>query len=93
MMSNRSASINVQLARKCLTLIRDIADRGAASWSPECVGYALEELSQVMLERTGDCERQFEPVPAGEISDLNWLAASLELVDAFSEAMTARTFH
>ena len=93
MMLDRSASINVQLARKCLTLIRDIAERGALSWNPECVGYALEELSQVMFERTGDCERWFEPVPAGQIPDLSWLAANLELVNAFSEDMTFRTFH
>jgi hypothetical protein len=43
---------NVKLARKCLGLIRDIADRGAMSWDPEIVGYALQELSQVLLERT-----------------------------------------
>jgi len=86
-------SINVQLARKCLMLISDIAQRGASSWNPECVGYALEELSQVMVERTGDLERWFEPIPAGEILDVNRLAANLDWVNTFSEDMTFRTFH
>jgi len=54
----------VELARKCLGLIRDIADRGASSWDPELVGYALEELSQALLERTGCEDRLFEPVHA-----------------------------
>jgi len=42
------------------------------------------------VRENGHVKRQFEPVPAGEIPDLNWLAANLELVDAFSEAMNRR---
>ena len=93
MKSGALESINLQLARKCLLVISDIAQRGASSWNPECVGYALEELSQVMAERTGDLERWFEPIPAGEILDLNRLAANLDWVNTFSEDMTFRTFH
>jgi len=43
---------NVETARQCLRLIRDIADRGAdrgaSSWDPAVVGDALPELRQVM---------------------------------------------
>lgn len=76
--------MNVETARKCLALIRDIADRGASSWDPNNVGYALQELSQVLLERTGAQERLFEPVAAGELRDLAALYAELEFVDGMS---------
>jgi hypothetical protein len=69
---------NVEMARKCLGLIRDIADRGASSWDPNTVGYALQELSQVLLERTGTEDRMFEPISAEEIGDLSALYAELE---------------
>jgi hypothetical protein len=36
---------NAELARRCLALIRDIAERGASSWDPEDVGYALAFVS------------------------------------------------
>ena len=52
---------NTELARRCLALIRDIAERGASLWDPEDVGYALQELSQVLLERLGIQDRVFEP--------------------------------
>jgi hypothetical protein len=83
---NRSEP-NLELARKCLGLIRDIADRGASSWDPEAVGYALQELSQVLLERTGLGDRIFEPVPAGEIGGLAALYEELEFVDRFSQEL------
>jgi hypothetical protein len=75
----------VELARKCLELIRDIADRGASSWNPEVVGYALEELSQVLLERTGCEDRVFEPVHAGQIPNLDRLYEELAFVDSASQ--------
>jgi hypothetical protein len=75
------------LARKCLELIRNIADRGASSWDPELVGYALEELSQVLLERTGCDDRLFEPVNAGQIPDLDRLYEELAFVDGASQDM------
>jgi hypothetical protein len=34
----------IETARHCLRLIRDIADRGAASSDPANVGYVLQEL-------------------------------------------------
>jgi hypothetical protein len=58
------SSANVELARKCLGLIRDIAERGALSWDPDDIGYALQELSQVLLERTGTEEDLARPVSA-----------------------------
>ena len=56
--SERLGQLQVEVARKCLGLIRDIAKRGAASWDPADVGYALQELSQVLLERTGIEDRK-----------------------------------
>jgi hypothetical protein len=47
----------VRLARQCLTLISRIAARGACSENPEHVGYVLEELSQVLFERSGSEEQ------------------------------------
>jgi hypothetical protein len=69
---------NVKLARKCLGLIRDIADWGASSSDLSNVGYALQELSQVLLERTGTQDRFFEPIPASEIENLDALYKELE---------------
>ena len=80
---------NVEKVRKCLGLIRDIAERGALSWNPDDVGYALQELSQVLLERTGTQDRIFEPVPAGEIEDLAALYAELEFVESCSQSLFA----
>ena len=76
---------NVDLARKCLEVIRDIADRGAASWDPQIVGWALQELSQVLLERTGDEEICFEPVSAAAIENLAALYEELEFINGSSE--------
>ena len=81
---------NVEMARRCLGLIRDIAERGALSWDPEDVGYALQELSQVLLERTGTEDRLFEPVPADEIEDLAKLYMELDFVDVCTQDHSAR---
>jgi hypothetical protein len=89
MQSLKGSSTNLDLARKCLSLIRDIADRGAMSWDRETVGYALQELSQVLLERTGAEDRIFEPVTAGEIPDLAALYVELEWVNGFSQEFCA----
>ena len=78
---------NIEAARQCLALIRDIADRGASSWDPDQVGYALQELSQVLFERLGTDERNFEPVSAGEIRDLAYLHKELAWIDGFSRDM------
>jgi len=90
MQSLKGSNANLDLARKCLTLIRDIAERGAMSWDPEAVGFALQELSQVLLERTGTEDRIFEPIAAGEIPDLAELCAELEFVDSGSQSLCAR---
>jgi hypothetical protein len=79
---------NVELARKCLERIRDIADRGASSWDPQVVGWALQELSQVLLERTGDNHRYFEPVSAAEIDNLPALYQELDFINGVSEEFT-----
>ena len=78
----------VEMARKCLMLIRDIADRGAWSSHPEQVGYALQELTQVLVERTGTEERQFEPISANEIVGLKELYEELDFVNCSSQGMS-----
>jgi hypothetical protein len=80
-----SAESNMCQARRCLTLIRDIAARGAMSQDPEQVGYALQELSQVLLERTGTEEIHFEPIPATMIGGLEKLLEELDFVDGSSQ--------
>jgi hypothetical protein len=84
-----TGSNNIDLAKKCLALISDIAGRGACSQNPEHIGYALQELTQVLVERTGSNDRLFEPVPADEIRDLPWLHEELDVVDSLSQSMTA----
>jgi hypothetical protein len=76
---------NFELAQKCLIAIRDIADRGVRSLDPEQMGYALQELTQVLVERTGNDERLFEPVSVEQINDLPKLYAELEFVDGCSQ--------
>jgi hypothetical protein len=78
---------NIELGRRCLALIRDIAERGASSWDPEQVGYAIQELSQVLLERLGGEDRMFEPVSAGQLTELAQLHEELLRVDVFSTEM------
>jgi hypothetical protein len=80
---------NFELAQKCLIAIRNIADRGVRSLDPEQMGYALEELSQVLFERTGNDERVFEPIPADQIKNLAKLYAELDFVDGCSESLEA----
>lgn len=91
MQSTKSNNINLGLARKCLVLIRDIADRCASSSDPGVVGYGLPELSQVLLERTGTEDRIFEPIPAGKIPGLTALDEELDSVNASSQDLCARS--
>ena len=79
----------VEQARKCLALIEQIAARGASSPDPAHVGYALQELSQVLIERTGDQRRLFVPVSADQITGLPALMKELEFVDWCSEDLQA----
>ena len=76
---------NTALARRCLELIRDIADRGASSWDAEQTGFALQEISQVLFERSGCEDRMFEPTAAGKLSDLGRLYEELDFVDGVSK--------
>ena len=81
---------NLETARYCLRLIRDIADRGTASWDSADVGYALQELRQVLIETVGVEDRRYEPVPANEIADLDQLCAELQWVDQASRDMCGK---
>jgi hypothetical protein len=79
----------IEKARACLGKIRDIADRGMRAADPANVGYALQELTQVLCERTGDEERYFEPVDADQIGDLDHLWEELEFVNGCSQGLDA----
>ena len=84
---NQTSSVSqdrIELAKRCLRLIGRIAERGASSQSPANIGYVLQELSQVLLERTGTEDRVFEPVDADQLHDLTRLYGELEFVDVSS---------
>jgi hypothetical protein len=79
----------VELARNCLRLICSIATRGVASESAMNVGYALQELSQVLFERTGSEEILFSPIAADQIGDLHRLHEELLSVDCGSQSISS----
>src|SRR5262245_31858362 len=76
-------------AKTCLRMISVIALRGAESGDPEQIGYALQELTQVLFERTGSEDRVFEPVDPDQISDLIKLYDELDFVDSAGQAISA----
>jgi hypothetical protein len=80
-MESQKAS-NVDLARKCLGLIALIAMRGALSaGGPSRVVYALQELSQVLYERTGDERTIFPMMPIESIRRLKELHEELDFLN------------
>jgi hypothetical protein len=87
--NSASPRANFELAQKCLIAIRDIADRAVRSLDPEIMGYAIQELTQVLLERTGNDERLFEPVSVAQIGDLAKLYTELDFVDGSSQDLVA----
>ena len=80
----------IELAKKCLRLIGRIAERGARSRNPANIGYVIQELSQVLLERTGTQDRIFEPVDADQLQDLTRLYGELDFVDVCSSDHISR---
>ena len=90
MEASLTSEARIELAKTCLRLIGRIAERGARSQNPEIIGYVLQELSQVVLERTGSEDRIFEPVPADEINDLTRLYGELDWVDVSSSDLISR---
>src|ERR1039457_2046796 len=87
--NSASPRTDLELAQKCLLAIRDIADRAVRSLDPEIIGYAIQELTQVLLERTGNDERLFEPVSVEQINDLPKLYAERDFVDRCSQDLVA----
>src|ERR1017187_8337980 len=87
--NSASPRANFELAQKCLIAIRDIADRAVRSLDPENMGHAIQELTQVLVERTGNDERLFEPVSIEQINDLPKLYAELDFVDRCSQDLVA----
>ena len=89
MAGSLTSEARIELAKTCLRIIGRIAERGARSQNPEIIGYAIQELSQVLLERTGTKDTIFEPVRADQINDLTWLYGELDFVDAISSDLIA----
>ena len=80
---------NLEVARQCLELIAEVAQRCLDSSDEELIGYALQELTQVLLEPTGSDEVLFEPVPASAIPGLRALHEELDFVNCSSQALLA----
>jgi len=93
MKPDRSTSINMQLAQKCLMLISEFTYRCASSWDPVCFGYALQELGCKLVEREGVSDIWFYPLTVGEIPGLASLLAELELMNNVSKDLTLGSFH
>jgi len=75
-----TASIKIELAKRCLQFIRDIAGRAVASGDPIDIGYALQELRQTLLwPHTTELVFVFES--AEEIDGLRELYQYLEMAD------------
>ena len=91
--SERLGTKNVQTAKECLRLFKDIAERGVDCWDPAKVGYAHRDLTQVLLERTGSTDRVFEPVAPGELDGLKELFEELLFVNASSQDMAVSDLH
>ena len=89
MAGSLTSEARIELAKTCLRLIGRIADRGARSQSPANIGYVLQELSQVLLERTGAQNRVFEPVDADQLHDLTRLYGELDFVDVISSDLVS----
>ena len=90
MEASLTSEARIELAKTCLRLIGRIAERGARSQSPANIGYVLQELSQVLLERTGAQNRVFEPVDADQLHDLTRLYGELDFVDVCSSDHISR---
>jgi len=71
----------IDTARHCLRLIRDISDRSTTSSDLANGDYASQELRQVGVESAGAKDRLFEPVPEDEIVNLEPLLTELQFVD------------
>src|SRR3979411_1024716 len=85
-----TSEARIELAKKCLRLIGRIAERCARSQNPAIIGYAIQELSQVLLERTGAQNRGFEPVDAEHAQNILTLHAELDWVDGSLSDLISR---
>ena len=90
MAGSLTSEARIELAKTCLRLVGRIAERGARSQNPEIIGYALQELSQVLLERTGTKDTVFEPVRADQLQDLTRLYGELDFVDVISSDLISQ---
>ena len=84
-MATAASGQRVDLARRCLVLIRRIAAYGAISEKPDVVSYALHELRQALRERVGrEDDRLFDHLASYRTCDLAGLLQELGQVDTFA---------
>ena len=84
-MATAASKQRVDLARRCLVLIRRIAAYGAISETPDVVSYALHELRQALRERVGrEDDRLFDHLASYRNCDLARLLQELGQVDTFA---------
>src|SRR5690242_6183101 len=69
---------NIDKARRCFALIREIAEFGAGAWDPNTVGHVLQEFGDAFLRQTGREDPEFHLVPLDEMNGLDVLLAELQ---------------
>jgi hypothetical protein len=81
----------MEMAKQCLELIARIAARGAYAHNQEHFIYALQELRQVLLERSGSDERIFDPERLPPMDELRYLRGELAFMDSCSQELGRRS--
>jgi len=83
---------NLDLVRRCLTLISRVAARGASSPDPEHVSDTLFELSYALEKCSYDARTLEPPASLKGIYRLDKLHRDLDFIDSTSTGYTARDF-
>ena len=88
-MINASGSGGGDVARECLFVMKEIIDRALSTSNPNHSGYAIEELTQVLLK----CAVRAEGLPdsPGRMPELPCLLEELEFVDFCLQWMITQT--
>ena len=83
---------NLDLVRRCLTIISRIAARGASSPDPDHVRDTLFELSHALQKCSYDARTLEPPASLGGFYRLLKLHQDLDFIDSTSTGYTARDF-
>jgi hypothetical protein len=80
---------NLEVTRKCLTMISRIAARGACSSDAQNVADTLMELTYALLELRR-CTDASDPVHEYRTRDLDRMHKELDFIDSTSQNLNAR---